>query len=380
MRIIKLSREDEDMRSRAQVLDFFLRRIWEWGGRFGVTAAKMAQLSELKPGTLLVFTYETECVFIGSAASSVLASDDEKMPGYFLLDRDTLRSISCSLRRFERALRHEGLAHENLVNRRDWPRLPDDCASFARRFFDRYQAVHESFPELEASLEQELHGLYRRAGEEAGYWGKRFLGSLKRNGGLRTVRRMLRPQKAGRVDLGLSRLKEAGLAEELSVEAIVLQRRFRPLFTDLERAEAARRLAALPSSARRQRVAPEENFPETVPPDREYIEGAVKKVLVNAYERDPAARQRCLAHYGYMCQVCTFDFEAEFGELGAKFIHVHHCRPLGAIRRTYRVNPVRDLIPVCPNCHAMLHAEKPPLTVAKLRTLRRTRSRSAPLS
>jgi hypothetical protein len=34
---------------------------------------------------------------------------------------------------------------------------------------------------------------------------------------------------------------------------------------------------------------------------------------------------------------------------------VHHLRPLAGLKKEYRVNPVKDLRPVCPNCHAMLH-------------------------
>jgi 5-methylcytosine-specific restriction protein A len=26
----------------------------------------------------------------------------------------------------------------------------------------------------------------------------------------------------------------------------------------------------------------------------------------------------------------------------------------------YQINPEKDLIPVCPNCHAMLHRKSPP--------------------
>jgi 5-methylcytosine-specific restriction enzyme A len=72
-------------------------------------------------------------------------------------------------------------------------------------------------------------------------------------------------------------------------------------------------------------------------------------------------------HYGAMCHVCGFDFAARFGALGHGFIHVHHVVPLGSIRKGYTVNPVKDLRPVCPNCHAMLHRQSPPLGVEALK-------------
>jgi hypothetical protein len=36
-------------------------------------------------------------------------------------------------------------------------------------------------------------------------------------------------------------------------------------------------------------------------------------------------------------------------------IHVHHLRPQSSIGKRYRVNPIADLRPVCPNCHMVLH-------------------------
>lgn len=86
-----------------------------------------------------------------------------------------------------------------------------------------------------------------------------------------------------------------------------------------------------------------------------YMEGAKRQVVVNAYERDPAARQKCIAHYGPTCVVCGFDFHAAFGHEAEGFIHVHHLIPLAQIGTEYIVDPVSDLRPVCPNCHAVIH-------------------------
>ena len=98
-----------------------------------------------------------------------------------------------------------------------------------------------------------------------------------------------------------------------------------------------------------------------------FWEGAVRRITVNAYERDANARSACIAHFGAVCRACGFDFGATYGDLGDGFIHVHHIRPLGEIRSGYAVDPQQDLIPVCPNCHAMLHRSSPPLTVEELR-------------
>lgn len=96
-------------------------------------------------------------------------------------------------------------------------------------------------------------------------------------------------------------------------------------------------------------------------------EGRAIEVLQTRYERDPQLRTACLAHFGYSCTVCGLTFEVRYGALGAKFIHVHHLRPLAD--GEHPVDPLVDLRPVCPNCHAMLHRQTPPLSPDELRAL-----------
>ncbi|TKF31331.1 HNH endonuclease [Enterovibrio norvegicus] len=99
----------------------------------------------------------------------------------------------------------------------------------------------------------------------------------------------------------------------------------------------------------------------------EFIEGAVKQVTINAYERNPKARAACIAEHKAICQVCNFDFEAIYGAIGKGFIHIHHKVDLATIGKSYQVDPINDLIPVCPNCHAMLHTEEPAMDIEKLK-------------
>ena len=73
------------------------------------------------------------------------------------------------------------------------------------------------------------------------------------------------------------------------------------------------------------------------------------------------------SHYGYKCSVCDFDFEAVYGAIGEKYIHVHHVVPLAEIRKEYVLDPIKDLIPVCANCHAIIHRSRPALTVEQLK-------------
>ncbi|HEX3555680.1 MAG TPA: HNH endonuclease [Thermoanaerobaculia bacterium] len=95
--------------------------------------------------------------------------------------------------------------------------------------------------------------------------------------------------------------------------------------------------------------------PSEVSPDEQFPEGAVRQIFVNRYERDSRARKICIARYGPTCVVCKFDFGAVYGPIADGFIHVHHIKPLSEIGREYFVDPVEDLRPVCPNCHAVLH-------------------------
>ncbi|MCY1033300.1 hypothetical protein OV207_17735 [Corallococcus sp. BB11-1] len=96
-------------------------------------------------------------------------------------------------------------------------------------------------------------------------------------------------------------------------------------------------------------------LPGELPVGEPFIEGTARQVLVNRYERDPAARRACIAHYGPACVVCGFSFAAAYGPLAEGFIHVHHLKPLAEIWAAYIVDPVADLRPVCPNCHAVIH-------------------------
>jgi 5-methylcytosine-specific restriction protein A len=94
----------------------------------------------------------------------------------------------------------------------------------------------------------------------------------------------------------------------------------------------------------------------------EFWEGQRQETSVNRYERDPEARAACLRYYGsYSCQICGFDFENAYGSIGKKYIHVHHLQSLAALGKNGRVSidPKKDMLPVCPNCHAMLHTRKP---------------------
>lgn len=95
--------------------------------------------------------------------------------------------------------------------------------------------------------------------------------------------------------------------------------------------------------------------PEEEPSNKKMREGRPKTMKINVYERSRKARDACIAKYSPVCSICGFDFETTFGVLGKGFIHVHHLKNLSSIGKDYVVDPVKDLRPICPNCHAMVH-------------------------
>jgi putative restriction endonuclease len=108
------------------------------------------------------------------------------------------------------------------------------------------------------------------------------------------------------------------------------------------------------------------------------LEGAVRQVQVNAYERSAEARDQCLTAHGRSCCICGFNFGAVYGEIAEGYIHVHHLRPLSEIGAEYVVDPVADLRPVCPNCHAVLHLRDQCRSIEEVRELLSKRTESHP--
>ena len=100
-----------------------------------------------------------------------------------------------------------------------------------------------------------------------------------------------------------------------------------------------------------------------------YLEGNLSKVTVNKYERNPINRELCLSKKGYSCCVCGFNFREHYGLIGKKFIEVHHVVPVSQLGPNYIINIENDLVPVCSNCHSMLHRTDTPLLPEKLKNI-----------
>ena len=107
-------------------------------------------------------------------------------------------------------------------------------------------------------------------------------------------------------------------------------------------------------------------------PKEQYYEGTIQTTTVNRFERDANARLESIAHHGCFCQICGFNFEKAYGAIGRGVIHVHHLVPLSTIGEQYQVDPKKDLLPVCPNCHEMAHRREPPYKPEELRRMLRS--------
>lgn len=110
-------------------------------------------------------------------------------------------------------------------------------------------------------------------------------------------------------------------------------------------------------------------MPEEVDSSEPFYEGAVRRIVVNAYERNSEAREKCIIHYGCHCAVCGIILANKYGEAAEGLIHVHHIIQLAEIKTQYQVDPVEDLRPVCPTCHAVIHTRRPAFTIEEVQEM-----------
>jgi 5-methylcytosine-specific restriction protein A len=106
-----------------------------------------------------------------------------------------------------------------------------------------------------------------------------------------------------------------------------------------------------------------------LPDSRPLTEGTRRQVVTTAFERSEGARRKCLEHYGYACACCGIVLAKVYGPIANDFIHVHHRVPLSDIGESHSVDPINDLVPVCPTCHAIIHLNDPALSVQAVKEL-----------
>lgn len=106
-----------------------------------------------------------------------------------------------------------------------------------------------------------------------------------------------------------------------------------------------------------------DNYSEDLREGKSYESHSVK------YERNPRLRAMCISHFGCKCYVCGFDFKEHYGELGDNFIEVHHLTPLSELKEEHITSPIEGMVPLCSNCHSMVHRTNPPVEIDKLKEL-----------
>lgn len=99
-----------------------------------------------------------------------------------------------------------------------------------------------------------------------------------------------------------------------------------------------------------------------------YPEGAVTTVKTNRYERDRRNRNMAISIHGTSCAACGLDMGRHYGQVAVGYIEIHHTTPVSQLGPGYVIDPVRDLIPLCPNCHAVAHRRDPPYSAEEIQS------------
>ncbi len=101
-------------------------------------------------------------------------------------------------------------------------------------------------------------------------------------------------------------------------------------------------------------------------------EGGVIMRLHKRYERDPKLvrekRKAAAAAGSLACEVCGFDFEKAYGELGVGYIEVHHTKPVHTLTPGTKTK-LADLALLCANCHRMAHRTTVSIAIDNLRAI-----------
>ena len=79
-------------------------------------------------------------------------------------------------------------------------------------------------------------------------------------------------------------------------------------------------------------------------------------------------KKECIDYYGAICDICGFDFGYTYGEAYEGCIEVHNVHGLEE-EITENTHPTEDLIPICCNCHRIIHSQTPPISVEQMRKM-----------
>lgn len=97
-----------------------------------------------------------------------------------------------------------------------------------------------------------------------------------------------------------------------------------------------------------------------------YQEGQRAKAEITLTIRNPKLVAATKKKYGFDCQVCGFNFERTYGDVGKEFIEAHHLAPIHTWNEARTIS-VAEMRVLCANCHRMVHKTTPPLTIEELK-------------
>ena len=103
-----------------------------------------------------------------------------------------------------------------------------------------------------------------------------------------------------------------------------------------------------------------------VTPAVETVQKAENKDLSLDYKT--RLKKECIEYYGAICDICGFDFGYTYGEAYEECIEIHNIHGVEE-EVTEDTHPTQDLIPVCCNCHKVIHSQNPPISVERMRKI-----------
>lgn len=80
-------------------------------------------------------------------------------------------------------------------------------------------------------------------------------------------------------------------------------------------------------------------------------------------------KKECIDYYGAICDICGFDFGYTYGEAFEQCIDVHNQNSVEGEEILPTTHPTEDLIPICHNCHHIIHSTVPAISVEKMRKM-----------
>ena len=101
-----------------------------------------------------------------------------------------------------------------------------------------------------------------------------------------------------------------------------------------------------------------------IPYEELVVEGEIKTIVTKSYERSRKLRNAAIEHFRkngiIACDCCGFEFKSFYGDkYGTSCIEIHHMKPIFQYASMSIVQTIdealKNLLPVCPNCHRVIH-------------------------